>query len=130
MYPLDFEMTQFAKEVMREYSLYLEEADVNFFWSKLDISATENEEDVVVTPCDEGERICDQRPEGIVDESFLMYMAVFEEFGVKIPFTTFKMDVLKFLNVAPSEIHPNSLTFIRGFEILHKIHPNSLTFFC
>jgi len=36
------------------------------------------------------------------DESFLMDMAVLEEFGVKIPFTPFEMDVLKFLNVAPS----------------------------
>jgi hypothetical protein len=30
------------------------------------------------------------------------------------------MDVLKFLNVAPSHIHPNSWAFIRGFEILCK----------
>jgi hypothetical protein len=39
---------------------------------------------------------------------------------VKIPFTSFEMDVLKFLNVAPSQIRPNSWAFIRGFEILCK----------
>jgi len=30
-----------------------------------------------------------------------MYV-VLEEFGVKIPFTRFEMDVLRFLNVAPT----------------------------
>jgi len=57
---------------------------------------------------------------GDLDESFLMYMAVLEEFGVKIPFTPFEMDVLKFLNVAHTQIRPNSWAFIRGFEILCK----------
>jgi len=76
--------------------------DVNFFRSKRDISSTENEKDVIVSPYDVGERVCDQHLEGIVDESFLMYMAVLEEFGVMIPFTAFEMDVLKFLNLALS----------------------------
>jgi len=72
----------------------------------MDISATNNEKDVRVPPCDEGERVCDQRLEGTVDESFLMYMVVLEEFGVMIPFTAFEMDVLKFLNAAPFQIRP------------------------
>jgi hypothetical protein len=75
---------------------------------------------VVVTPCHEGEIVCHQRLEGVVDESFMMYMEVLEEYGVKISFTTFEMDVLKFLNVAPSQIRRNSWAFIRGFEILCK----------
>ncbi|KEH41494.1 hypothetical protein MTR_1g051540 [Medicago truncatula] len=36
----------------------------------------------------------------------------------KIPFTMFEMDVLRLLNVAPTQIHLNSWAFIRGFEIL------------
>lgn len=47
-----------------------------------------------------------------------MYVVVLEEFGVKVPFTRFEMDVLKFLNVAPSQIQPNSWAFIKCFEIL------------
>jgi hypothetical protein len=39
---------------------------------------------------------------------------------VKILFTAFEMDVLMFLNVAPSQIRPKSWAFIRGFEILRK----------
>jgi hypothetical protein len=54
------------------------------------------------------------------DESYFVYTAVLEEFGVKVPFSRFEMDVLKYLNVAPTQIRPNSLAFIRGFEILCK----------
>jgi len=100
-----------------EYSLYTDVLDVNFFRSKLDISSTGNEEDVVVFSCDVDDRVCDQEMASEQDEYFLMYMAVLEEFGMKIPFTPFEMDVLKFLNVAPSQIRPNSWAFIRGFEI-------------
>jgi hypothetical protein len=45
-------------------------------------------------------------------------MRVLEEFGMMIPFTEFEMGVLKSLNVALSQIRPNSWAFIRGFEIL------------
>ncbi|AES70287.1 hypothetical protein MTR_3g050960 [Medicago truncatula] len=119
-YPCELEMNEFTEEVLREYSLYLEVAAVNYFRSKLDISSSENEEDVVVLPCQVGERVRDQRLANTVDESFLMYMAVLEEFGVTITFTAFEMDVLMLLNVEPSQIRPNSLAFIRGFEILCK----------
>jgi len=73
---------------------------------------------VVVLSCDLDERVRDQEMAGALDKSFLMYIAVLEEFGVKILFTAFEMDILKFLNVAPSQILPNSWAFIRGFEIL------------
>lgn len=115
------EMAGFAEEVRVEYSLYTNVPDVNLFRSKFNISSTGHEEDVVVLlSCDEDERVCDQETSGEQDESYLMYMAVLEEFGVKIPFTSLEMDVLKFLNVAPSQIRPNSWAFIRGFEILCK----------
>lgn len=71
-------------------------------------------------PCSVDERVCDQKPRGAQDESFLMYMRVLEEFGVTVPFTEFEMGVLKFLNVAPSHIRPSSWAFIRGLEILCK----------
>jgi hypothetical protein len=52
--------------------------------------------------------VFDQRLVGALDESFFMYMAVLEEFGVTIPLTSFDMNVLKFLNVVPSQIRHNS----------------------
>jgi len=72
----------------------------------------------MVSPYDPGERVFDQRLEGAEEEMFLMYMTVLEEFGLRIPFTAFEMDVLKILTVAPSQICLGSWAFIHGFEIL------------
>jgi hypothetical protein len=52
---------------------------------------------------------------------------------VKIPFTPFEMDVLTYLNMAPTQIRPNSWAFIRGFEVLCKslgLEPSVGVFFC
>lgn len=113
-------MALFAEEVLVEGSLYTDVRVVNLLRSKFNISSTGHEEDVVALSCDADERVCDQEMGGEQDESFLMYMAVLEVFGVKIPFTHFEMDVPKFINVAPSQIRPNSWAFIRGYEILCK----------
>ncbi|RHN51914.1 hypothetical protein MtrunA17_Chr6g0474441 [Medicago truncatula] len=107
----------FSDDVQRYDSAYNDQAKVNFFRSKLSVSSTKREEDIVLAPCPAGEKVCTMRPKG-VKEIFHMYDAVLEEFGVKIPFTLFEMDVLRLLNVAPTQIHPNSWAFIRGFEIL------------
>lgn len=66
-----------------------------FFRSKLSISSIGHEEDVIVTPCIPGEKVCIQCPKGVKDEMYHMYAAVLEEFRVKIPFTPFEMDVLR-----------------------------------
>ncbi|KEH16385.1 hypothetical protein MTR_0202s0040 [Medicago truncatula] len=107
----------FSDDVQRYESTYNDQSKVDFFRSKIMVSSTMREEDIILTPCPPGEKVCTMRPKG-VKEIFHMYGAVLEEFGVKIPFTLFEMDVLRLLNVAPTQIHPNSWAFIRGFEIL------------
>ncbi|AES70118.2 hypothetical protein MTR_3g048220 [Medicago truncatula] len=107
----------FSDDVQRYESTYNDEAKINFFSSKLSVSSTTREEDIVLAPCPPDEKVCSMRPKG-VKEIFHMYGAVLEEFGVRIPFTLFEMDVLRMLNVAPTQIHPNSWAFIRDFEIL------------
>ncbi|MED6162935.1 hypothetical protein PIB30_075163 [Stylosanthes scabra] len=47
-----------------------------------------------------------------------MYTRVFAEIGGRFPFTEFECAVLRQLNYAPSQIHPNSWGFIRAFEVL------------
>jgi hypothetical protein len=109
-------MTSFAEEVLAEDSLYVDVSTMDLFRSKFNISSTGREEDVILLSCDPDECVCDQEMEE-GDESYFMYTAVLEEFGVKIPFSRFEMDVLKYLNVVPTQIRPNSWAFIRGFEI-------------
>jgi hypothetical protein len=130
--PRSIGMSLFAEEVLLEDSLYVDVSAMDSFRSKFDISATGREEDVVLLSCDPDERACDQEMAGEGDESYFVYTAVLEEFGVKIPFTPFEMDVLKFLNVAPTQIRPNSWAFIRGFEIQCKslgLEPSVAVFF-
>jgi hypothetical protein len=50
--------------------------------------------------------------------SFAMYQIAFEEFGYRLPFNDFEVSVFKRLRLAPSQLHPNSLAFLRAFEIV------------
>ncbi|MED6214080.1 hypothetical protein PIB30_099552 [Stylosanthes scabra] len=61
------------------------------------------------------ERVCH---EGKGADWFYMYTCVFAEIGIRFPFTEFECAVLRQLNCAPSQIHPNSWGFIRAFEVL------------
>ncbi|RHN51389.1 hypothetical protein MtrunA17_Chr6g0468031 [Medicago truncatula] len=103
----EFDTECFSDDVQRYDSAYNDQAKVNFFRSKLSVSSTKREEDIVLAPCPAGEKVCTMCRKG-VKEIFHMYGAVLEEFGVKIPFNLFEMDVLRLLNVAPTQIHPNS----------------------
>jgi hypothetical protein len=83
------EMVPFAEEVLLEESLFVYVSALDSFRSKFNNSATGNEEDVVLLSCDPDERVCDQEMAGEGDESYFVYTAVLEEFGMKIPFTPF-----------------------------------------
>ncbi|MED6174322.1 hypothetical protein PIB30_068004 [Stylosanthes scabra] len=56
--------------------------------------------------------------EGRGADWFFMYTYVFAEIGVPFPFREFECAVLRQLNCALSQIHPNSWGFIRAFEVL------------
>ena len=49
---------------------------------------------------------------------FFLYSTVFKRIGLRLPFTTFKRELLTEINTAPAQLHPNSWAFIRAFEIL------------
>jgi len=46
--------------------------------------------------------------EGAVEEFFYMYMCHFSQLHICLPFDEFTMGVLRLLNVAPTQLHPNS----------------------
>jgi len=113
----EFDMENVGDDVQSYTSIYCDQARVNLFRSKNFVSSIGREEDIDLIPCPPSEIVCVLRPKG-VKEIFHMYDAVLEEFRVKIHFTLFQMDVLRFLNVAPTQIRPNSWALICGFEIL------------
>jgi hypothetical protein len=47
-----------------------------------------------------------------------MYQIAFKEFGYKLPFIDFEVAVFNHLRLAPSQLHPNSLAFLRAFEVV------------
>jgi len=67
-----------------------------------------------VVPCGPTERVCMGRP-GNGPPFFYMYTCFFSDLHVSLPFDTFMMGVLRSLNVAPTQVHPNTWRPFRPF---------------
>ncbi|KAJ1395398.1 hypothetical protein SESBI_33356 [Sesbania bispinosa] len=68
-----------------------------------------------------------------LEEPFLpMYKNLFEDLGVRLPFSDFEGEVLQFLQVTPSPLHPNDWSFIKCFQMLCEAldFPCTLDLFC
>ncbi|MED6171016.1 hypothetical protein PIB30_036775 [Stylosanthes scabra] len=66
-------------------------------------------------PCLPTERVCHKGPSG---GWFFMYTCVLAEIGVGFHFTSFECLVLRQINCAPSQIHPNAWGYMRAYQIL------------
>ena len=53
---------------------------------------------------------------GAVEEFFYMYMCHFLQ--LHMSFDEFTMGVLQLLNVAPTQLHPNSWAYLQAFRVL------------
>lgn len=110
-------------------SLFVTNKRVSFFRSKVDISYTIWEAEVIVEPCRLGEKVCLQCPQGVKMEMFHMYSFVFEDIGFKFPFTNFECDFLKALHhnfiqtVVRSCAVSRSCAKAWGFANVFKIGP-------
>jgi len=69
-------------------------------------------ERVTVVEC-----VCHGR-EGSVEEFFYMYMYHFSQLHIRLPFDEFTLGVLRLLNVAPTQFHPNSWAYLQAFRLL------------
>ena len=56
--------------------------------------------------------------EGAAEEFFYMYMCHFSQLHIRLPFDEFTMGVLRLLNVAPTQLHPNSWAYLQAFRLL------------
>ncbi|RDY06836.1 hypothetical protein CR513_09107, partial [Mucuna pruriens] len=72
---------------------------------------------VKVSPCSGGESV-NRRPTDREGPFFYLYETLPLKLGVKLPFTHFERSVLRALNVAPTQLHPNGWAFVRVFELL------------
>ncbi|MCI39103.1 hypothetical protein A2U01_0060332, partial [Trifolium medium] len=61
-----------------------------------------------------------------------MYQIAFEELGYRMTFTDLETAIFRHLRLCPSQLHPNSLGFLRAFEMTAaylKIAPTLPLFF-
>jgi len=56
--------------------------------------------------------------EGATEEFFYMYMCHFSQLHIHLPFDEFTMGVLRLLNVAHTQLHPNSWAYLQAFRLL------------
>jgi len=69
------------------------------------------------TPID---NVCHGR-EGHSHDFFYIYPCMFTDMNVRLPFDEFTMGVLHTLNVAPTQLHPNSWASLQAFRLLTKM---------
>jgi len=63
------------------------------------------------------DRVCHGQ-ERATEKFFYMYMCHFSQLHVRLPLDDFTMGVLCALNVAPTQLHPNSWAYLQAFRIL------------
>ena len=63
------------------------------------------------------ERVCHGQ-EGEADKFFYMYMCHFSQLHVRLSLDDFTMGVLHLLNVAPTQLHPNSWPYLQAFCVV------------
>lgn len=68
-------------------------------------------------PCSENEHVFLQSPSNEPHFTYV-YKTFFEQIGITISFTPFECEVLRIMNVAPTQLHPNSWAFLKAFQIL------------
>jgi len=73
---------------------------------------------ISVRPCTAGEPVCVDNHSNGGEPFFFFYQSVFQRVGQRLPFTSFERELLTEINVAPTQLHPNSWAFIRAFGIL------------
>lgn len=55
------------------------------------------------------------------DYKFFVYMIMLDKLLVRPPFTLFQREILRWLRISPSLLHPNSWAFVLVFEIVMQL---------
>jgi hypothetical protein len=97
-------------------SRFQTEASVLNYRKKNDLSGSGEESDVITKCVGEAEFVTTVN----INEPhyFYMYTSLIHQFNLVFPFTEFEGSMLRVLNVALIQLHPNSWAFIKAFELV------------
>jgi len=104
--------------VLQQSSKYRWPSSLEYFVASVPMVVPEVESDFVsMGKCSTSDRVCYGREEGESD-FFFMYSAFFTDVHVRLLLDEFTMRVLPILNVAPTQLHPNSWGYLQCFRLL------------
>ena len=78
----------------------------------------ENDRSIKLGPCREDEPICCDESSNPNGPFCYFYTTVLKKFILRLPLYNFEKELLTEINVASTQLHPNSWAFVRGFSIL------------
>jgi hypothetical protein len=96
-------------------SKYLDQESVLAFRRKTILSGSQDENDVITEPVGEDEIVTDTNTQ--TPHFFYMYTSMIDYFNLWFPFTPFEISMLRTLNVAPCKLSPNSLGYMKAFQL-------------
>jgi hypothetical protein len=71
-----------------------------------------------IVPYEEGEFVCDSPLNKRTNYFTYVYECFFTKLGVRLPYTDFQCEILRVLNIAPTQLHPGLRAFLRSFEVI------------
>ncbi|GAU16312.1 hypothetical protein TSUD_299440 [Trifolium subterraneum] len=104
---------------------------VSTFRQVVQVSGGGDKNKVVIDPvalCEFVTTVNEQEP-----HYFYMYTHVLQTLHLWLPFNSFECQILRAINVAPCQLHPNSWAFLKAFQIAcegHSLVPTVGVFFC
>ncbi|KAJ1441908.1 hypothetical protein SESBI_01114 [Sesbania bispinosa] len=83
---------------------------------------------IVIYPCQKEELIClSNSDQGSSVPFTYMYDTIFCKLNLLLPFSNFEKELLRALNIPPSQLHPNSWAFVRGYQIVCHFYNMTLS---
>jgi len=99
-------------------SVYTTPSSIESFLDRVDIlGASLPDNAFSAHKCHHSDRVFFGRGSSPVD-FFFLYAKVIKDSRLRLPLDEFSTGVLRALNVAPTQLHPNSWAYIRGFQML------------
>jgi len=113
---------QWVNPKVREFfSRYRCTSELRSFLSHSQIYYSNNENDIIsFRRVGNVDNICHGR-EGDSYEFFYFSACFFRDLHIRLPLNDFQMGVLNFLNIAPTQLHPNGWASMQAFSILCKL---------